>query len=112
MSLLKVGGQSVIVHTRVETIDRYGGAAWVEGPSYRVDHCSIQPVTAQESEKLGFSPNAVYRLICRSWPGGPASRIEWNGRMWDQHGETRIYTTGRRTQHVDVLLTPHGTEVT
>ena len=45
------------------------------------------------------------------WPGGPHSRVTWEGREFDQQGPARRSTRSPRTAHVEVTLTARSQEV-
>lgn len=112
MSILDRGKHSVTVVPQVTTTDEYGGIVTTDGPPVTVSGCQVQPTTAEESDSLGMQATTIYRVIGRGpWPGGIVSRVEWDGREWDQIGEARQYTNGRRTGHFDTLIRARSAEV-
>ena len=61
--------------------------------------CSVQPLSTDEATALGVTINTACTVIARSWPGGPYSRVTWQGRQWYQHGETAQHRMSPRTAH-------------
>ncbi|WP_461024676.1 hypothetical protein [Thalassiella azotivora] len=92
--------------------DRYNAPTYTPGTPVEVRGV-VQPVQADELQALGAAQTeTVYRFIGRGpWPGGVHSTVTWDGREWDQLGEAKVYSTGRRTGHIDVLLRARTSEV-
>ncbi len=112
MSLLDRGPHTVTLRLAVpvkgaynETIRTY------PDPLITVGGCSVQPLRAEEVTSLGLQVDTAYRVICRYWPGGPDSKVEWDGRTWFQYGETLHATTGRRTRHDKAVIVAQSAEV-
>lgn len=113
VSLLDRGPHTLDVWLAEETPDPvYGGTtkSW-PGLPIRVDGAMVQPVTAAEATSLGIRPDTSYKVICRTWPGGMWSKVNWSGRTVYQRGETRIHSVGRRTRHHSAVLVTDVTEV-
>lgn len=112
MSILDKGAHEVTVVPRIETTGEYGEVVLTDGAPVVVPGCQVQPVSAEEADSLGAQATTIYRVLGRGpWPGGIVSRVEWDGRTWDQIGEARKYTNGRRTQHFDAIIRARSTEV-
>lgn len=109
MSLLDRGPHTVTVVPQIVVQDRYGETT-ADGTPVPV-RCSVQPMSADETSAAGLQVETAYRVIARDWPGGPYSRVEWDGRVWDQQGEPKRYGMSERTRHVDVVITARGAEV-
>ncbi|WP_165831858.1 hypothetical protein [Brachybacterium endophyticum] len=92
------------------------GSTVEPGAPVTVGHIAIQPVDAAEAEALGVQARTSCRVIGRGpWPGGINSTIRidagpYEGRVFDQDGEARIYGMSPRTGHFDVLITSRGAE--
>lgn len=112
VSLLDRGVHEVVVTPRVKTVGEYGETVLADGLPVAVSGCQVQPVTAEEAESLNVSATTTYRVVGRGpWPGGLVSQVSWNGRLWDQVGEARVYTNGRRTAHFDAIIQARTTAV-
>lgn len=66
--------------------------------------CSVQPLSSDEATALGIQIDTAYTVFARRWPGGPYSRVTWDGRQWFQHGEAARRRMGRATQHDRAII--------
>lgn len=111
MSLLDRGPHTVLVQVRrQEGTDRYNAPNYVDDGTPVPISGSMQPLTADETYSLGIEANTAYKFLCRTWPGGIHSSATWNGRPFQQVGEARVHSTGRRTGHVTVVLQAESAE--
>lgn len=111
MSLL--GRDVVLVWPEIEAIDGDGNPVRKLGPAPVQVRGIVQPISAEEAEALGQVVTTVYRLLCRSFPAGGFSRVEWDGREWDVVGEpARQRGVSMATRNVSVLLRARGVEST
>lgn len=111
MSLLDRGPHTVTVQPKTAVPDRLGGNKYVNSGAPVDVRCSVQPLSAEELKTLGLEAVTTYRVLCRSWPGGIHSEVNWNGRPFSQHGEATVYSTGRRTAHTSVVIKAVDAEV-
>ena len=85
--------------------DDAGSPVYSDDTPVTVTGGMMQPVSSTETDVLGTNLRTVYRWISRgAWPGGAHSTVVWEGRTFDQDGEARVFTSGRYTHHVEVLL--------
>ncbi|AUG87141.1 head-to-tail connector complex protein [Streptomyces phage Attoomi] len=98
MSLLDSGPDTVTVFPTVEVDDGYGGTKPAPGQPVTI-RARVEPVTTTESPDAGYVVGTVYRVIARSLPAGPWSRVEWAGSTWAVVGEPERFGTGRRLAH-------------
>jgi hypothetical protein len=107
VSLLRKPPHTVLVQPHKAIDGRYG-QDWVpDGEPVEVE-CAVQPLSADEAERLGVQANTTMRIICRRWPYGPHTLITYNGREYEQVGEARQYRMSRRTAHDDVIIRAVG----
>ncbi|GAA1160908.1 hypothetical protein F4556_005186 [Kitasatospora gansuensis] len=66
--------------------------------------CRVQPSTSQEAAELGYLDNTLYRVLARSLPAGPWSRLTWAGRDWLVVGEPKRHNGSARTRHDTALI--------
>lgn len=113
MSLLDRGPHTLLVQLmKADPNDRYGGSKKVaDGAPVTVTGAMVQPLTTTEAYELGVRADSSWKVICRSWPGGPYSEATWNGRKLFQRGETREHSSGRTTQHHSAVLVATTAEV-
>lgn len=116
MSRVRRGVHEVQVRRVIETDSPYGPERHVTDPVSV--QCNVQPVSAEESQALGLSAATVYRLKYfpgehggAPWPGGPYSRITWQGREYEQRGDALESSMSPRTAHVKVLMVDVTAEV-
>lgn len=104
-----------VQESKTEYVDGRKKSTLGQPTTYRVN---VQPVSTAEREALGLSVDTVYRV--KYWPqlhgnipwvGGAYSRITWNGREFDQHGEALLSSMSPRTGHVKILMTARTSEV-
>lgn len=121
MSLLDRGPHSVQVEPRVRTsVDRTNNPTYGYGPPVEVRGLSVQPTSstgARGGRDGAADPEAapvtlLMKVIGRGpWPGGPYSRVTFEGRRFDQIGEALVRSTGRRTHHFVVTIRARTGEV-
>lgn len=78
--------------------------------------CNVYPVSADDSNALGYQPNTLCVVYCRAWPGGPYSTVTWAadpqpGRVWDQVGDPPPHRHGSATRHVEILISAQSGRV-
>lgn len=88
---------------------RYG-QDWVPDGDPVEQPCAVQPISAEEAERLGVHTETTMRIICRRWPYGPHTLVVYNGREYEQVGEARQYRMSRRTAHDDVVIRAVGSD--
>lgn len=107
MSLLSQPPHTVVVQPFTRVDGRYGDAWEPAGDPVEV-RCAVQPISAEEIERLGVQADTTMRILCREWPFGPHSLVTYNGREFEQVGEARQYRMSRRTAHDDVVIRAVG----
>jgi len=105
MSLLDRGPHTVLVEL-AQPGDAWTKQTYAPPVSMR---CKITPLRAEDAAALGL--DTALRVTARAWPGGPRSRITWQGRYWYQRGETLSHTTSPRTRHDTATLVSNAAEV-
>lgn len=104
MSLLN-GPEALKVHVEVWGWDDLGNPVLLPTGTPVIVRGQVQPVSAEEATHLGQVATTIYRFIGRSFPAGPWSRVEWDGRDWDVHGEpTRSQGSPHTTNVVAYLV--------
>lgn len=113
MSLLDSGPHSCLVQRmKAEADATYGGKVKVaDGAPVVAAGVMVQPLTTTEAFEIGVRADTSWKVIGRTWPGGPYSEVTWNGRKLFQRGETRDHSIGRRTQHQSAVLVANTAEV-
>lgn len=107
MSLLSSPPHTVTAQPHKAVDGRYG-QDWIPDGDPVEWQCAVQPMTAEEAERLGVQTETTMRIICRSWPFGPHTLVTYNGREFEQVGEARQYRMSRRTAHDDVVIRAVG----
>lgn len=113
MALLTTGPHTVTVYPRIRSFDEVGAPALTDGEPVVVTGGMMQPASSsvQPAFTTGTVATADWTFICKGpWPGGPHSRVEWQGRIFDQMGAAREFSVSPRTAHVEVSLTERITE--
>lgn len=115
MSRIRKGLHTVIVYSRVRTVDAYGDVVETLGAGVPVQ-CNVQPSSANEVLDLpgGLTPTTVYRIKYwpqehggEAWPGSSDSLIEIDGQTFEQRGEAQISRMSSTTGHVKVFAVAH-----
>lgn len=112
MSLLTRAPHAVTVYPQVRSFDEVGAPMLSDGDPLVVSGM-MQPASTGEVQAFGAGVvgTASWTFYCAGpWPGGPHSRVEWQGRVFDQEGTARIHSVSRRTAHVEVSLTERVAE--
>lgn len=110
MSLLEGRHRLQVQTARRGGTSKYGNAQITYKDPVEVSG-NVQAVSSEEIASLGMQTKSVYRVLARSWPGGPYSRIFWEGKMFEQRGEARWFTRSAATYHCEVLMVAAGVEI-
>ncbi|WP_035865969.1 hypothetical protein [Kitasatospora cheerisanensis] len=101
MSLLDGGPDTVTVYPAGPV--QPDGTRGPEGAPVVVQ-CRIQPSTSEEAAQLGYVDVTLYRLLARTLPAGPWSRVVWQGRDWTVVGEPKRHNGSARTRHDTAMI--------
>lgn len=85
--------------------DRHGMRTYTWDAPVDVE-ANVQYLSSSERETLGVQVATVARVLAREWPGGPRTKVFWDGRWWEQNGEALWFTRSVRTSHAEVNLVP------
>ena len=115
MSRLRKGVHTVTVTPVQPSAGPYGPE---EPATHVMVRCNVQPVSSKEAAGLAEGVQTVYRVKYfhqehgqAPWPGGPYSRIEWDGRVFEQRGEAILSSMSATTSHYKVLIVDPSAEV-
>lgn len=118
MRLLDNPPHEVWVTPRRRTTDRYGEAVYEVGERVGPIPCAVQPYTSGQNnvtgvkiEKYGTQVKVGYTVFALSWPGGPASVVEWKGRKYQQDGEAQVFSMSPNTSHIEVGIIAQDVEM-
>ena len=113
MTLLDNGPHTVTVQRMKDGApDRYGKPVKVpDGEPIEVRGCLVSAVSVEELSQLGVVIQLMYRVRHRTWPGGPYSKVTWEGQTLWQRGGTRRSRIGRATRSQSAYLVTHYSEV-
>lgn len=110
----------MVVTPKIKQRNAYGEWDRVPGTPVTVAGVMVQPFEAsgasgaqnERSALGGPQADSQYRVTGRGpWPGGTHSEVAWNGRIWDQVGEAKVYSVSRRTSHFDARIEVRTAEV-
>lgn len=115
MSRLRAGRHTVAV---MPVLAQGGPYAPEESGEPVEVQCNVQPVSADEIQRLGLKTSTVYRVKYfpgahgqEPWPGGAYSKITWGGRVFEQRGEALLSSMSERTSHYKVIMVDPSSEV-
>lgn len=109
MSLLDQPTDTVTVVPQMVANDAYGTpVAGTPAAAVKV-RCRVQPLVTLD--QTGQATYAQYRIVARSFPRGPFSKVTWNGRDWEIVGEPQRHNGSPRTAHVSVDIKALSPEV-
>jgi hypothetical protein len=107
VSLLDSGPDTITVYPTVAVDDGYGGTK--PGPGVPVTiRAQVEPVASTENVGPGYVVGTEYRVIARSLPAGPWSRVEWAGEVWAVVGEPERFGGSRRVAHDVATIRKRG----
>jgi hypothetical protein len=98
------GPDFVTVYPEVLGTDSDGNRVRKPGATPAVVRGRMQPLTAAEAQAEGQGITTTYKFLCREFPGGAWSRVEWGGRDWDVQGEPQWIALSPATAHFRVVL--------
>lgn len=115
MTALRHGVHTVTVTPVLESDGPYAEETLGEPVTVR---CNVQPVSAAERQDLGLTTTTAYRIKYfhpvhggKPWPGGPYSKIDWQGRRFEQRGEALLSSMSPRTAHYKIIMVSQASEV-
>ncbi|HEX9230198.1 MAG TPA: hypothetical protein VF885_26660 [Arthrobacter sp.] len=105
---------SVIVTTMKPAEDSAGVREPVPDKTVTVP-CKVVPasaaeITARGLTDLGGAARTIMKVTSDSWPGGIYSEIEWNGRRFNQEGESAPHTAGFFSNRVVTFMVAQSAE--
>lgn len=104
MSLLDGGTVTAQVYVETEETDEYNNKVMVPSDTPTAVSGRLQPSTAAEDATEGQVSDTLYRFISRTFPGGPYSRVEVDGRDWDVVGQPKHHDGSPLTEHYTTML--------
>lgn len=109
MTLIDQGPETVTVYPAVQSLDEDGNPVLVPGTAGVAVNCWAQPLTSPQLSSGPADRLSTYKLLARSWPGGPYSLIAWRGRNWDVIGEPTYNSGGgAHMQNSTVVIRARG----
>ncbi|MGV9271325.1 hypothetical protein ACWDRR_42560 [Kitasatospora sp. NPDC003701] len=101
MSLLDNGPDTITVYPAGPV--RPDGTRGPEGTPVTV-RCRVQPSSSSEDATAGYLDQTLYRVLARTLPAGPWSRVTWRGRDWTVVAEPKRHSGSARTRHDTALI--------
>lgn len=105
MTLLDQGRDTVTVYQDGEVVDEYGTPRRVPGAvGVDVPGCRVQPLGSGDGSSFEEGVTRMYKVIARTLPLGPWSRVEWRGDSYDILGEVMLSNGSDRTRHAVAII--------
>lgn len=112
MSLLDNPPHRVTVTPMIPVVNAYRETEYTPGAPVLDVPCMVQQLPLTETDATGvrlrgqevkFS-NAKRVLGRGPWPGGHRAIVRWNGRDYEQKGETQLFEVSDRTAHFQAVI--------
>ncbi len=108
MSLLTNPPHVAVVQGRVKSKDDEGATVYTDsGAAFSVP-CSVQPLSAAESNIDGLQALTKRLIVARTWPGDILSTVIYDGYDWDTVGDPQHHNMSPRTDHWEVVIEKRG----
>lgn len=107
MSLLDESNTIVRIYPQVLGTDSDGNPQYKPSPTPVDVPAMVWPVSSDEALVSGQQVGDLYRVRPKrgaSFPAGPWSLVEWDGRTWDVVGDPLRHKRGKATQRTTMLI--------